>query len=61
MRRISTLTDEALVRRGRELAYHLMEIAIHPDHPASRANGARWKREARQVESALVSRGLVSR
>ena len=56
--KISELSDAELARKYQELWYRSIEVAVAPDHPASRANGARWKRELRQVELACERRGL---
>lgn len=58
-RSLANMTDEQLARRGVELAYHLLECAIDPDHPASRANRARWERELRQVTAVQARRARV--
>ena len=50
------MTDQQLLRRYNELSYRLIEIQLDPDHPASRANGARWKREHAQVVRAMERR-----
>lgn len=56
---LSELSDAQLVRRYHELYVHLVEVALDPDHLASRTNGARWRREFEQVERACDRRGLL--
>lgn len=57
----SEMTDAQLARRYSELRYRMIECAVDPDHPATRANRARWTREFRQVEAACDRRGLLQR
>lgn len=59
-RALVTMSDDELVQRCIELAYRRLECAIDPDHPASRANGARWAHELRLVEAACERRGLFA-
>jgi hypothetical protein len=54
-------TDEELARRYAELRYRMIECALTPDHPVTRANRARWTREFRQVEAACERRGLFEK
>lgn len=56
--KLSGLSDADLARKYQELAYRRVEVALDPDHPASRANGARWARELKLVERACERRGL---
>lgn len=42
------LADQA--HRLLELRFHLIETAIAPQHPASRANRARWEREYQRLK-----------
>ena len=51
-------TDEQVAWRYEELRYRMIECALTPDHPATRANRARWEREFRQVEAQCKARGL---
>lgn len=53
------MDDAALARRYEELRYRMVECAISPDHPATRANRARWEREFRQVEAECDRRGML--
>lgn len=56
---LSTKSDAELARRFLELDYRRIEVALDPDHPASRANGARWARELEAVTRELDRRGLL--
>jgi len=56
----SKMTDAELVRAYQELWYRSVECAFTPDHPATRANGARWARELKVVENACEKRGLFA-
>lgn len=55
------MTNEELAWRFRELEYRQIEVAIDPGHPASRANGARWKRELEAVTRECDRRGMLER
>ena len=56
MRRLSELRDAELERRVLELGYRRLEVALDPEHPASRAHGNRWARELKLVELELERR-----
>jgi hypothetical protein len=56
---MSQRTDAEVARRYSELRYRMIEIAFTQDHPVTRANQARWKREFRQVEAEADRRGLL--
>lgn len=55
------MTDREVARRWQELRYRMFEISVDPDHPASRANGARWKREYKAIEAEATRRGLFTK
>lgn len=57
-RKISEMGDGDLAHRWNELHYRMIECAMTPDHPITRANRARWTREYKQVTSACERRGL---
>jgi hypothetical protein len=52
------MNDADLARRYLELRYRMLECAAAPDHPATKANRARWTRELARVEAACRRRGL---
>lgn len=52
------MSDAQVVRRYQELQYRMIECAIDPEHPTTRANRARWTREFRQVEAIAARRGM---
>jgi hypothetical protein len=53
------MTDGDLAHRYNELRYRMIECALTPDHPVTRANRARWKREFGLVERECDRRGLL--
>ena len=55
----SGMTDGDLAHRYNELRYRMIECALTPDHPVTRANRARWKREFGLVERECDRRGLL--
>lgn len=53
------MTDDQVAWRYEELRFRMMECALTPDHPVTKANQARWTREFRQVEAMAERRGLL--